>query len=244
MLDPALPQPLYHQLATLLATGIERGEYPAGERLPSEHQLAERFGLGRPTVRQATDVLVRRGLLERRRGSGTYVRQPSPRVDLFSLSGTHDAFRHHAQRVETSLLSPLARTEVAAAAEGNPFAGSDALHVARLSRLSRTPVLLEHIYMDAALFAPLLDEDLEGQSLSHLVETRLHLRPESADQSFSVQAVRGKTARALGVAAGSELLYVQRYLNFRNQPQAVYVELRCRTDRMTFTQHIEGADHG
>jgi GntR family transcriptional regulator len=88
MLDPDSPVPLYRQLADELSAQISAGRLSAGERIPSEHELAARYSLGRPTVRQATEVLVRRRVLERRRGSGTYVSDVPPEVDLFSLGGT------------------------------------------------------------------------------------------------------------------------------------------------------------
>src|SRR5215510_13494438 len=92
MLDAASPLPLYHQLAEDLFAQIRGSSLGAGEKLPSEHELAERYGVARPTVRQATDVLIRRGVLTRKRGSGTFVRQVPAQVDLFSLAGTLVSF--------------------------------------------------------------------------------------------------------------------------------------------------------
>ena len=85
-LNSSSPLPLYHQLAELLQERIRSGEYPAGVRIPSEPELARTYGIGRPTVRQATDVLVRRQLVERRRGSGTFVVEPPEQVDLLLRS--------------------------------------------------------------------------------------------------------------------------------------------------------------
>ncbi|HYO93665.1 MAG TPA: GntR family transcriptional regulator, partial [Polyangiaceae bacterium] len=93
MLNPASPLPLYHQLAELLSSRIARGELQPGARLPSEPELSRTHRIGRPTVRQATELLVQRGLIERRRGSGTYVRSAARRVDLFSLAGTLESFQ-------------------------------------------------------------------------------------------------------------------------------------------------------
>src|SRR5438046_1919076 len=84
MLNPGSPLPLYQQLAELLSREIASGSLEPGARLPSELELARRHDIGRPTVRQATELLVQRGLAERRRGSGTFVRQAPRRVDLFS----------------------------------------------------------------------------------------------------------------------------------------------------------------
>ncbi|WP_371536927.1 FadR family transcriptional regulator [Streptomyces sp. NBC_01023] len=50
------------------------GEWSVGDRIPTEHDLAEQLGVGRNTVREAVRVLVHAGLLESRQGNGTFVR--------------------------------------------------------------------------------------------------------------------------------------------------------------------------
>lgn len=67
----------YQQVATAIEQAIAEGKYPAGQRLASERDLAEEFGVSRPTVRRAVIALEMRGLLEARQGSGVYVRQAS-----------------------------------------------------------------------------------------------------------------------------------------------------------------------
>ncbi|WP_196590659.1 GntR family transcriptional regulator [Pectinatus frisingensis] len=66
--------PKYVELMKWLESAIINGDLAAGERLPSENELGDRFSISRQTVRQATSILESRGLLERRRGSGTYVK--------------------------------------------------------------------------------------------------------------------------------------------------------------------------
>lgn len=72
-LDPTSPVPLYHQLAMAIEEALTTGSLLPGDRLESEAALASRLGLSRPTVRHATEQLVRKGLLVRRRGVGTQV---------------------------------------------------------------------------------------------------------------------------------------------------------------------------
>lgn len=67
------PGPLFRKLARALAAAVERGALPDGARLPSERDLARTLAIGRGTAVAAYDVLVGEGLLERRRGSGSYV---------------------------------------------------------------------------------------------------------------------------------------------------------------------------
>ena len=82
-LNPASPLPLYRQLADVLLARIREGEYPSGIRIPSEPELARTFRIGRPTVRQATDLLVRPS------GSRTF---SAPRVVSTHTHGTGCVF--------------------------------------------------------------------------------------------------------------------------------------------------------
>ncbi len=68
------PGPLFRKLARALASAVERGALADGDRLPSERAAARALAVGRGTAVAAYDVLVADGLLQRRRGSGTYVR--------------------------------------------------------------------------------------------------------------------------------------------------------------------------
>ena len=75
--------PVYRRLAGAIRSAIERGEIPAGSRLPSERQLAQRLALSRTTVVSAYEVLRNEQWIESRQGSGTRVR-----TDLTSLDPT------------------------------------------------------------------------------------------------------------------------------------------------------------
>lgn len=65
---------LYRQVADQLRQLIDSGEYAVGSRLPTERELAEQFGLSRPTVREALIALEVEGRIRIRVGSGIYVR--------------------------------------------------------------------------------------------------------------------------------------------------------------------------
>ena len=138
MLNPSLALPLYQQLADELAAGLQKGDYAVGARIPSEHELAQRYRLGRPTVRQATEVLVRRGLLERRRGAGTFVSTPREAVDLFTLSGTLAAFEGLGLTLRTRLVEPVRLRDVAKQ-PGNPFRACAPTHSSDWGGLTALP---------------------------------------------------------------------------------------------------------
>src|SRR5580698_437909 len=77
------PTRLGEQLAVRIADLIAHGEFSNGDRLPAETELAERFGVSRPVIREALSRLRLTGVIVSRKGSGSYVQKRSdlpPRV--------------------------------------------------------------------------------------------------------------------------------------------------------------------
>jgi len=64
--------PLYQQIKALLVTGLEAGQWQPGQPIPSETELATRFGVSQGTVRKAIDEMAAENLLVRRQGKGTF----------------------------------------------------------------------------------------------------------------------------------------------------------------------------
>lgn len=67
------PEPLYEQIAAVLAARIEGGTYPPRRRVPSEADICAEFGVSRPTARAALQILTDRGLIVTVRGKGRFV---------------------------------------------------------------------------------------------------------------------------------------------------------------------------
>jgi len=242
MLNTQSPIPLYHQLADILMEAIRAGDYPPDSRIPSEPSLAKEYGIGRPTVRQAIDVLVRKRLLRRQRGSGTYVRSPQKEIDLFSLAGTTSAFQRRGIDVEVELLQPTKRINVKKQKE-NPFAGGAAFFLSRLNRVDAKPVLLEEIYLHPVLFKGLDRMDLAGRSLSQVVESSFYMRPTEGRQTFRVACLGSERAKEMSLSTDQPVLVVHRYLHFKQADNAVFSILYCNTENFAFSQQIGGASH-
>lgn len=242
MLNPNAPIPLYRQLAELLTEAIRAGAYRPGSRIPSEPRLAAEHHLGRPTVREAIALLVRRGLLVRRRGSGTYVCDPQQEVDLFSLDGTSASFAKTGLAVETRLLTPPTFCGVNGHSD-NPFSGRQAYTLSRLTRAAGTPVLVEDLYLHPTLFAGIDEIDLEGCSLSVIAEEKYYLRPTGGRQTFTVGYPDEERAGHLQTSPTTPLLAVNRWLHFPRTENGVYVRLWCRTDQFVFSQTIGGTGY-
>jgi DNA-binding GntR family transcriptional regulator len=151
--DRTSPVPLYFQVAEQFAAAIERGELAPGDRLDSEIQLADRLGLSRPTVRQAIQHLVNKGLIVRRRGVGTQVVRGQVRrtVELTSL---YDDLVRGGQQPTTSVLeltTTPASGEIARALD-LPV-GAPVLHLRRLRFADGEPLALMQNWLPADVVA-------------------------------------------------------------------------------------------
>jgi GntR family transcriptional regulator len=233
---PSLNPPLYAQIAARLRAQIAAGEYEPGSRVPSEHELAERFQVGRPTVRQATELLVREQVLERRRGSGTYVTAPPRSVDLFSAGGTLASFARSGLDPSVRLLGRVRRRKITG--ELQALEGQQVFFVARRSSIEGEPVLLEELYFDPAVFPGLDQLSLAGRSLSELTRERYLLQPLAVEQRFSVAVLDGERADSLGLNAGDRVLRVERCIDFVGAARALHAVLWCRTETIHFGQTL------
>lgn len=77
MVDIWSREPLYAQLAALIRTKIDKGEYKPGERIPSELELVQEFNISRGTARKALEVLRDEGKILTLPGRGSFV-PPKP----------------------------------------------------------------------------------------------------------------------------------------------------------------------
>jgi len=236
-LNPLSPLPLYRQLAERIESDISAGIYPISSRIPSENVLASRYAIGRPTVRQATELLVREGQLERRRGSGTYLLAPSQAIDLFSLAGTSAALRDSDIGAELQVVSlPVTVPASKLPSAEMQLNGNQCLQFERRAVVGDAVILFETFWFDAELFAGLENYDLNGVSVSDLVKRRFHLQPESAMQTFSAVPATSKWSENLAVDTGFPILRVLRQLHFAGKDSALTVEILCRTDQFEYSQ--------
>src|SRR5215468_6858833 len=102
--------PLYAQVENVIMERISDGSLPAGSRLPSEDSLVQEYAVSRTIIRAAIQSLVRRGLVEIRRGKGTFVTHPKITQELTKLTGFVEDMqalgRHPTAKVLDSKSSP------------------------------------------------------------------------------------------------------------------------------------------
>lgn len=219
--------PIYQQLNQSLR-GLMRGDaatngnegrregerFAPGDRFLTERQICERFGVSRATANKALANLVAEGLLEFRKGVGTFVRGGILDYDLRSLVSFTDKARAAGRKPTTRVLDfrTVAASEAEADITGDIAAlklrPDDAVHVlARLRLADGVPVILERRVIAAAPCPKLRKSDLSG-SLYAVWTERYGLEIAGADQVIRAVAVGAADAELLAVKRGSPGLLV------------------------------------
>jgi GntR family transcriptional regulator len=207
-LDRGSPVPLYYQLAQQLEAAIEHGVLAPGNLLGNEIDLSTRLGLSRPTVRQAIQSLVDKGLLVRRRGVGTQVVHSQVRRPL-ELSSLYDDLEAAGQGPSTRVVRNErvpASPDVAAAL--GIAEGAEVIVLERLRLTHGRPVALLCNYLPAALL-DLDTERLESTGLYRMMRgagITLH----SARQTVGARSATAGEADRLDEKEGAALLTMQR----------------------------------
>ncbi|MBM3128862.1 MAG: GntR family transcriptional regulator [Chloroflexi bacterium] len=192
-LDEKSPIPLYYQLKQILAENIKSGAWEEGKELLPERALAKEYAVSLGTVRQALQELVREGLIERRRGRGTFVAHSK-----LALS-THFVRELRAQglAVRNKLVSAhCEETPPKGIAEILNLASSEQVYmIMRVWLVNEEPLALETLYISARLAPDLLSKDLEHLAIfpyiqkQHQAQLAEEYRNAAATSTLTAEAV-------------------------------------------------------
>lgn len=232
--------PLYQQIKASIVQQIASGEWTAGNPIPSETDLARRFGVSQGTVRKAIETLAAEHLLVRRQGKGTFVAShEEPRAQFrFLRLRTDDG--HAPTPVSEILDCRRVRVPADVGRTLRTPSGSTVLSIRRLMRFDDLPVILEDIWLAGPEFRQLTAERIAGHqgALYALFEAELGTKMIRASEKVRAVAANDGQARGLGVARGAPLLQVERVTStFRDRP----VEMRrgvYRTDRHHYSNEL------
>lgn len=234
-LDKNNPIPLYYQLVEQLKEQIQLGDLKPGDQLPSERELSDQHGISRMTVRQAIAYLVQQGLLEVKRGIGTFVAAPKLAHDTLHLLGfTEEVIQRGgavtSQVLEQSLVVP------SASVAGGLKLDTDAATVklVRLRLAEAVPLLLETTFLPASLCAGLETEDLTTQSLYSLLETKYGLHLKYARQTLEATIANEYESRLFGIEVGTAMILLEGVTYLETDQPVEYFKAVYRGDRFRF----------
>ncbi len=217
--------PLYAQIQTLITAGLQGGEWKPGEAIPSEGDLAKRYGVSQGTVRKAIDAMAAENLLVRRQGKGTFVAtHHEARAQFRFLRLAPDDGRDEVS--ESRILScKRARAPSDIAQRLELKSGDGVVAIRRVLSFDRLPIVLDDIWLNGAVFRGLTAERLAAYRgpLYAFFESEFATPMTRAEERIVAVGADAATAALLDVAIGTPLLSVERLsMTYGDRP----VELR------------------
>ena len=210
--DPAVFSPLYRQIKAAVTRGLQAGQWKPGEPIPSEIELAARFGVSQGTVRKAIDELAAEHLLVRRQGKGTFVasHQEARAQFRFLRLRRDDGTTEPPDSTILECRRLRAPVEVARRLELRP--SEAAVLVRRLLSFGPEPTVLDEIWLPGSPFKGLTADRLVAHHgpLYALFETEFSVRMVRCDERLRAVAADEAAAAVLKVSAGTPLLSVDR----------------------------------
>ena len=227
--------PLYYQLENVLREKITSGAFESGEKMPTEIELIEEYGVSRITVRQALQALSDDGLIERKQGRGTLVSGRKSRKKRFTgtihLTGSLD------ELIEMGMDTPVKVLEMnrveADLNEAESLEIKIGTPIYRLKRLRLNegkPFGLIVNYLPEEIGSNLTMAELSSGALLHTMETKLGLNLDNAIQQIHAELADPYVAKLLDVRVGTALLSIERTVYTNENKPVEYVHTLYRSD--------------
>jgi GntR family transcriptional regulator len=203
------PIPLHHQVFRDLKSALDAGEWRPGDRMPTERELATRYGCSLITVRHALGELVREGRIERTRGRGTFVLQPRIDRDIAGAMSFSEEMQRRgldpATKVVTARIEPAGE---AVAGSLGIAADAPVVYLERVRLGSGEPLLLEQARLPAERFPGLLAFDFEHRSLYDILSERYGTRIVRAREAVEPVVLKRREAELLNLPTRSLALQI------------------------------------
>lgn len=245
MLNRASAYELYRQLADDLAVAITT-HYQPGDRLPSESQLTETYGVSRPTVRQALEFLEDRGLVVRKQGKGTFVSTPRIRQDLRDLDGFYASLLSQGLKPQARLqkfglvpATPRIQTKLCTDAE-------EVLLLERSYRVDGRPLAVTYSYFHGSMSTILTKATAARHPGATILTQIAGLRINRVELSIRVQPAGHAVAQFLevppitGLLVLDQLTFCQPMGSDAPVTSEKYSLLFLRSDTYEFSMTLNG----
>ena len=222
--------PAYQRIQGTLRKRIEAGDLRTGDAVPSERDLAKIHSVSLMTARHALASLEREGVVERRRGIGTFV--SAPKIHFNKLMSYTEQMASRSMTAGSKVLfAKIIDDEQEANARLSLSPKSGVIKLERLRHAAGEPFALETCYLSAAQFPGLLSAPIQRESLFGILERDYKIEIGYADEEVDATAADPRTADLLDVPRREPLLRIRQVIFSTNGKAVLYVLGFYRSDR-------------
>jgi GntR family transcriptional regulator len=226
--------PVYYQIKQTIKNWIINKEFNPGEKIPSENELSEKFGVNRLTVRQAILQLVQEGFLTSKRGEGTFVTNNAGLINRFSLefTGFMDDLFYQVSKSKTKSVK-MRRLKPPKLIKDKLELGNEEKEVVQIKRvrfLENKSFAFTVNYLPLAIGQGISERDLSRKPLLQILEQDFGIQFTEAFQTIQASFADQEVAQMLGVASGSSILFVERIMYTQRRKPVEVVQTSYRGD--------------
>jgi GntR family transcriptional regulator len=222
--------PAYQRIQGAIRKRIDAGHLRPGDAVASERDLAKLHRVSLMTARHALASLEREGLVERRRGIGTFVSAPKIQFNKL-MSYTEQMASRSLTAGSKILFAKLVDNEPEVSARLSLPPATPLVKLERLRHAAEEPFALETCYLSAAQFPDLLSAPLGRESLFRMLERAYNVQIGYADEEINAIAADSRTADLLAVARRDPLLRIRQVIYSTKGSAILYVLGFYRSDR-------------
>ena len=234
-------RPLYKQVKDSIIQQLVGGEWRPGDKLPSEFDLAARYGVSQGTVRKALDELTAQNLLDRQQGRGTFVASHNPHRALFHFF--HLVGNDGSRQLPTSRVLSCATRRANREEEGrlDLKPGNQVIQIERIREMGGRPTIVERIVLSARRFPGLAGKSQDGlpNTLYELYQDEYGATIYHAEERLRAVAATQREADLLGVAAGHPLQEIDRLAMSIDRKPIEWRVSHCLTTRHHYVSIID-----
>jgi GntR family transcriptional regulator len=222
--------PAYQRIQSAIRKRIEAGQLRPGDAVASERDLARIHQVSLMTARHALASLEREGVVERRRGIGTFVAAPKIHFNKL-MSYTEQMASRSLTAGSKVLFAKVIDNEHEAAARLSLPPASSVLKLERLRHAAGEPFALETCYLNAGEFSGLIDAPIGRESLFGILERNYNLELGYADEEIDATAADPRIAELLAVPRRDPVLRIRQVIYSTKGKAIMYVLGFYRSDR-------------
>ena len=242
-LNRASRVPLYYQIEENLKKTIEEGKWKTGDPLPTEKDLQEIYRVSRTTIRQALDLLVRKGMLVRIPGKGTFVSKNRIVHYIGTITSFTEEMQSRGLTPGTRILDFMRVLPPPSVAHDLEIPdNSPVIFLKRLRFANEEPVAISEIYLPEDLVPGFLEEGLGEESLYNFLEKRYGLFFKETYETVEATLIAGREAKLLEVVEGTPGLIVGRISYLQNGRAIERAYTIYRGDRFTYQARLIGRE--
>jgi GntR family transcriptional regulator len=221
--------PAYRRIQKIIRELIEAGQLKSGDVVSSERELARAHGVSLMTARHALASLASEGIVERRRGAGTFV--AAPKIHFNKLTSYTEQMASRGLAASSKVLSAKIidnEQEIAARLALSPM--SRLVKIERIRLAAKEPFALETCYLPADEFADLLSAPLGRDSLFAILRRDHEVELSYADEEVDATAADPTVADLLGLVRKAPLLRIRQVIFSSKGKAVIYVLGLYRSD--------------